>query len=73
MHIIITHCYSYPLAPSSVPIWLDNLECSPNDTNIRLCPQAAVGLNNCQHGDDIILSCARSKSNGDLSVSVLYL
>ncbi len=48
---------SYPEVPSSVPIWLDDLKCSSNDTNLRLCPHAGTGVNSCQHNDDVILSC----------------
>lgn len=55
------HNYSYPEVPSSVPIWLDDLECSPQDTNLRLCPHAGTGLSDCQHSEDVIISCVRSK------------
>ena len=53
----ISYFSSFALAPPSVPIWIDDLQCSTNDANIRLCPQATIGLNDCQHSDDIILSC----------------
>lgn len=62
--------FSYPEALSSVPIWLDDLECTPEDTNLRLCRHAGTGLNDCQHSNDVILSCIGGKPYSSVSVSV---
>ena len=64
---------SYPELPSSQPIWLDDLECSPNDTNLRLCPHSGTGLSDCQHSDDIILSCVASELIATLSMQCMLL
>ena len=51
----------YPQLQVSVPIWLDDLECSSNDTSLRLCSHSGTGQSDCQHSDDVILSCVGRK------------
>ena len=46
----------------STPIWLDDLNCNSASTDIRLCA-SAVGRHNCQHSEDIFLTC--EKGNKD--------
>ena len=42
----------------SYPIWLDNLNsCNSASTDLRKCTRA-VGVNDCSHSEDIILSCS---------------
>ena len=57
-HDCIIRCFtdSYSTELDS-PIWLSGLDCTANETNLRACPQAPVGQNNCTHSQDIILSC----------------
>ncbi len=40
------------------PIWLDNLDyCYSSTTDLRNCTRA-VGVHNCNHGEDVTLSCS---------------
>ena len=45
-------------APATGPIWLDDLVCSPTSTQLRECSHGGVGVHNCDHSKDVILSCA---------------
>ncbi len=41
----------------SGPIWLDNLnQCSSSSTDLRSCTNA-VGVHDCTHSEDIVLTC----------------
>ena len=43
---------------STVPIWIDNgLDCNINQTNFLECHQDRWGDENCNHGEDILLTC----------------
>ena len=42
----------------SGPIYLEQLECSPEDTNILDCPRfSPLGLVNCDHSLDVSIRC----------------
>ena len=43
-------------------IWLDNLACTENDVVIESCRQNEFGMNECDHSNDVALSCYQSKS-----------
>ena len=46
---------------SRTPIWLDNLYyCDSSTSDLRQCTNA-VGVHDCNHAEDIILTCARGK------------
>ena len=38
-------------------IWLDNVQCSGTETSIANCQHNSWGSNNCQHSDDVSVSC----------------
>ena len=41
------------------PIWLDNLRCSGTERDIAQCSHNGWGVHNCQHREDVAVSCAR--------------
>jgi len=43
------------------PIWLNNLRCSGTERDIADCSHSGWGVHNCQHRDDVALSCLRTK------------
>ena len=51
------HIIACRYAPTSGPIWLDDLGCSSTSTHLRACSHGAIGVHNCDHSQDVILSC----------------
>ena len=43
--------------PGSGTIWLDDLNCAGNETDIALCGHRGWGMTNCLHGEDAGVSC----------------
>nr|QIJ58484.1 macrophage receptor [Nibea albiflora] len=39
-------------------IWLDDLRCTGTESDIMNCTHAGVGVNNCQHSEDVGVQCA---------------
>ncbi|TRY88841.1 hypothetical protein DNTS_016930 [Danionella cerebrum] len=39
-------------------IWLDELQCTGSESSIFDCPHAGIGINNCQHNENVGVSCA---------------
>ena len=49
--------FRYTSDLSNTPIWLDNLNfCYSETSDLRQCTYA-VGINDCSHSEDIILTC----------------
>ena len=49
--------YKQPLAKKVGRIWLDQLKCRGNETNIDDCSHNPWGKHNCGHGEDIGIRC----------------
>ena len=46
---------------SEGPIWLDDVRCNGTETDIAECSHDGWGVYNCQHRDDVAISCAPTK------------
>ncbi|XP_060758425.1 deleted in malignant brain tumors 1 protein-like [Neoarius graeffei] len=42
----------------SDPIWLDNVQCSGNESSITQCPHNGFGSHDCGHGEDAGVTCS---------------
>ena len=42
-------------------IWLDDVRCNGTETDIAKCAHSDWGVHNCQHNDDVAISCALTK------------
>ena len=59
----------------TIPIWLDNLDncASSSKSDLRKCTNA-VGISDCTHRDDVVLTCKGGEDYSNSShVSNLYL
>ncbi|XP_052239707.1 adhesion G protein-coupled receptor L3-like isoform X4 [Dreissena polymorpha] len=43
--------------PGTTTIWLDDVRCNGNETNIDMCQHNAWGTNNCNHSKDVGVLC----------------
>ena len=50
------------------PVWLSNLQCSGNESDISECSHSGWGLQNCGHNRDVGVVCT-----GELSLHFLYI
>uniref|UniRef100_A0A8C6WYT1 SRCR domain-containing protein n=1 Tax=Neogobius melanostomus TaxID=47308 RepID=A0A8C6WYT1_9GOBI len=48
---------TYPASPGTGKIWLDELQCRGTETDIFNCPHLAMGINDCNHNEDVGLQC----------------
>jgi len=46
---------------SEGPIWLDDVRCNGTETDIAECSHNGWGVHNCQHRDDVAISCTPTK------------
>ena len=53
--------------PGVGPIFLDEVSCRGNETNLDDCPHNGVGVHNCRHSDDAGVICSQQGMywNGD--------
>ena len=46
--------------PGSGSIWLDDVQCVGNERSITVCPRADLHENDCEHSEDVSVSCGTS-------------
>lgn len=46
---------------STVPIWMDDVHCTNSSTNFLECSHSGWGIENCGHGEDVLLDCNSCK------------
>ena len=39
------------------PIWMDDVDCATSTTNFLTCSHRGWGVENCAHGEDVLLTC----------------
>lgn len=49
--------------PGTGPIWLDNLLCYGNETNLLNCAYKKLGIHDCIHAEDVGIGCFPGKRN----------
>jgi len=45
------------ISPGRGMIWMDNVRCRGNETNIASCPRNRWGIHNCLHHEDVSVRC----------------
>ena len=58
-----------PTIPGTGTIWLDDLECTGTEATLSTCPRLDWGVNNCGHGEDVMLRCTPTPTEGDLRLA----
>ncbi|KAK3087601.1 hypothetical protein FSP39_008130 [Pinctada imbricata] len=53
----------YGSANSTVPVWIDDINCAGNETNVGYCQRKPWGVNDCDHTEDASVICIRSNPN----------
>jgi len=47
----------YKNGSNGKPIWLDDVECTGRERDARQCRHRAWGIHNCDHSEDVSISC----------------
>ncbi|XP_078695030.1 scavenger receptor cysteine-rich domain-containing protein DMBT1-like [Branchiostoma floridae x Branchiostoma belcheri] len=55
-----TYHHSAYYGQGSGPIWMDDLNCYGSESSLQYCPHRGWGNHNCNHGDDVSVSCIAS-------------
>ena len=50
-------------AGGSGPIWLDDLECTGNETSLLDCVHKPWGVSNCAHTEDVAVQCLQGRQS----------
>ncbi len=50
----------FPTGDRDQPIWLDDLSCDGGESHLLDCRSSPVGVNNCQHAEDVGLRCLKT-------------
>ena len=48
---------------NTVPVWLDNIRCTGNETNLGSCPHLGFGVEDCSHFEDSGVYCSSTYVN----------
>ena len=57
--------YRFSSAPSSTPIWLDDLYCPSSATSLSQCSHNGYGNHNCHHSEDVAIYCTTSTTSNE--------
>jgi deleted-in-malignant-brain-tumors protein 1 len=53
----------------TLPIHLDNVQCTGTEISLPQCKHKEFGSHNCHHGDDVGISCTPGKSLNIINVT----
>lgn len=56
-----------------VMIWLDNVNCSGDESDLMLCSMNSIGINNCKHDEDAVVICQCKSCNESFKCKSILL
>ena len=60
----------FNVPPGTGPIVMDNVNCSDSQNNILMCSHSGLGNHNCDHTEDVGVTCGVQLSTSKFSFSV---